>query len=132
MIEDNITKDLYILQSAENKRVFDLAFELLKIKYKDEIGNKEQVRLFFEYLEKEWYEGASIHAPSTNNALESFNNVIKSSYTLRDRFSFSVFLGKLDTMLSNWSLDREKKQAFPREAANITRILERSGRVYSF
>ena len=45
--------------------------------------------------------------PSTNNALESTNNSIKRTHTMRERFTLSVFLGKLFNMLNCWSVDRK-------------------------
>lgn len=41
---------------------------------------------------KNWFEGYMHQTPSTNNALESFNNVIKKEQTLRERLD----LGHLD------------------------------------
>lgn len=54
---------------------------------------------FVEYFKKEWlgvhcnwFEGAAEYTPSTNNALESHNAVIKRKVTLRKRLPFNQFL----------------------------------------
>ena len=40
-----------------------------------------------------WYEGYSEYTPSTNNALEATNNVIKRENTFRERLVLSRFFG---------------------------------------
>lgn len=120
ILEKKITDDLYLLQLSANEREFRIAFALLLYKYQKEIESNEQVKLFFEYFASQWitssvytwYEGAAYLAPSTNNALESFNRVIKSTHTLLERFSLSVFLSKLGEMLNKWSKDQEKDKPF--------------------
>lgn len=74
---------------------------------------EEGVELFFDkwavveptfcgYLDKiwikkneSWYEGYCLGVPSTNNALESFNNVIKRNYTFRKRLDILTFNSQL-------------------------------------
>jgi hypothetical protein len=45
--------------------------------------------------------------PSTNNAIEATNNAIKKTHTRRERFTLSVFIGKMFDMLKEWSVDRK-------------------------
>ena len=53
-----------------------------------------------------WYEGAGNRMPSTNNGLESTNNVIKAKHTFRERASIAHFFSKLFEILNSWSTDR--------------------------
>ena len=70
--------------------------------------------MFLQYFESEyiksthctWYEGIAPHRPSTNNALESINNSIKKTHTLRKRETLAHFLAKACIILNDWSLDR--------------------------
>lgn len=63
-----------------------------------------------EWLQKNrlWYEGASAHittnVPSTNNAVESANRLIKDEHTLRERYDLGHFRSVLFDMLRAWSL----------------------------
>lgn len=54
---------------------------------------------------KNWYEGFKSKTPSTNNALESSNKVIKDEQTLRERFDLSQFRGVLFSMVEQWSTE---------------------------
>lgn len=49
---------------------------------------------------KNWYEGFKSKTPSTNNALESSNKVIKDEQTLRERFDLNQF-----SMIELWSTE---------------------------
>jgi hypothetical protein len=64
------------------------------------------------YFEREWlsdnsnwYEGVMKHVPSTNNALEAFNKVIKDTHTLRERLSLNHFLSVALESVQQWSND---------------------------
>jgi len=50
-----------------------------------------------------WYEGFFQNGPSTNNALESFNLVIKKEETLREKMPLSRFTTQCFNMISGWS-----------------------------
>lgn len=50
-----------------------------------------------------WYEGAAMYAPSTNNAQESVNNVIKRKITLRRRLPMNQFLASMSMLISDMS-----------------------------
>lgn len=54
---------------------------------------------------KNWFEGFKSKTPSTNNALESSNKVIKDEQTLRERFDLSQFRGVLFSMIEQWSIE---------------------------
>jgi hypothetical protein len=69
---------LTLFQLSSSPEIFEKAVELFKKKW-----NTEQA--FLNYFEREWlsdnsnwYEGVGVcNVPSTNNALEAFNKVIK-------------------------------------------------------
>lgn len=51
-----------------------------------------------------WYLGAAPPAsPSTNNALEAFNKVVRDTNTLRERLQLSRFLVLTKEMVNEWS-----------------------------
>lgn len=52
-----------------------------------------------------WYEGFAIMTPSTNNALESFNRVIKDEQTLRELMDLSQFRFVLFNMIKQYSTE---------------------------
>lgn len=51
-----------------------------------------------------WYLGVAVFSPSTNNALETFNKVIKDSNILRERLQLSRFLFLAKEMVNEWSI----------------------------
>lgn len=71
-------------------------------------ANKKKILEYFqhEWLESNpnWFEGVSKLVPSTNNALESFNRVIKDENTLRERLPLSRFAVILKEYINTWSL----------------------------
>lgn len=98
--------DLDKLQLAQNRNIFDAAAELFLLKWKKH--SIELVKYFKkEWLtaNKNWYEGFKSKTPSTNNALESSNKVIKDEQTLRERFDLSQFRGVLFSMVEQWSVE---------------------------
>lgn len=50
-----------------------------------------------------WYEGARINTPSTNNALESFNLIIKKEQNLRERLPLGRFFELCIQSVEKWS-----------------------------
>lgn len=63
-----------------------------------------------QYFQKEWleshcnwYEGAAIYNPSTNNALESHNAVIKRSITMRKRLPLNQLLTCISKLMNEIS-----------------------------
>jgi MULE transposase domain/SWIM zinc finger len=104
-----IRRDIVTLQLAKSDAEFDTAKSLLLKKYD---ACTTDVTSFLEYFRQEylvshagWYEGVDFFAPSTNNGLESTNNVIKSHYTLRERLPMHQFLSSLRNMVFDWSLN---------------------------
>ena len=88
---NEIIDDVMFLQLCQSQAVFQKVSELFLTKWQDE-------KHFCDYFTKEWlhkhpgwYEGYMDKYPSTNNALESCNNEIKRSKTLRERYPLSRF-----------------------------------------
>lgn len=95
------------LQLARNPQDFDAASTLFMAKWR-----AKYQKLIDDYFETEWliknrnwYESFRIKTPSTNNALESFNNVIKNEHTMRERFDISQFRVVLFEMIEQWSVE---------------------------
>ena len=66
-----------------------------------------------------WYEGSAFNLPSTDNALESVNGLIKSIFTLRDQLPVNEYLTNAFDMLRDWSKDRDGVKPF-RETVHIS------------
>lgn len=58
---------------------------------------------------RNWFEGLAHMTPSTNNALESFNNVIKNEQTLRQRIDLGQFRMVLFNMMRQWTEEYTNK-----------------------
>ncbi|GBP15963.1 hypothetical protein EVAR_12545_1 [Eumeta japonica] len=91
-LRDNILNDVDSLHSITDANIFDAASEAFVQKYEDEIEFVTYFRAQWLVQNSNWFLGAASNSPSTNNALESFNRVIKDSNTLRERFPLSRFL----------------------------------------
>ena len=81
------------------------------------MAKKEQS--FIEYFENEWiklnpnwFEGIRHHTPSTNNALESFNKVIKDEETIRERLPLSRFRVIIMQSIEKWSKEYPRQLKF--------------------
>lgn len=95
------------MQLARSIEDFDVAAKLFAEKWR-----AKYPKLIDEYFEPEWlvknrnwFEGFREKTPSTNNALESFNNVIKNEQTMRERLDISQFRDVLYKMLEQWSVE---------------------------
>ncbi|RNA23002.1 hypothetical protein BpHYR1_014999 [Brachionus plicatilis] len=84
--------------------------------------NNESVKVFSKYFNDvwlsdsndAWYESYSLRTPSTNNALESTNRIIKDEATFRKRLSVSDFLNMVSTkLLKRWSKERSVNYTDP-------------------
>lgn len=93
------------LQLSKSDEIFDVAANLFMEKWSK---NYPALMNYFkdEWLDKNrnWYEGAQKLVPSTNNALEAINNVIKDENTLRRLFDLGRFRTVLFEIVENWSL----------------------------
>lgn len=99
-----IIDDIRKMQLAPNRATFNMMASLFCDKWKNLESD------FVAYFKKEWlgphtnwFEGAAIHTPSTNNALESHNAVIKRLITLRRRLPMNQFLECMKKMTADIS-----------------------------
>lgn len=101
--------DLDKLQLSRSPDEFERASNLFVAKWK--IVSEELMQYFTKkwlVQHSNWYEGYSKYTPSTNNALESFNKVIKDEQTLRERFDLSHFRVVVFAMVKQWSLEYDE------------------------
>lgn len=111
MIRDEETqklfwRDLDALQSSKSCKVFEQAVVLFVAKWENE--SKEFMKYFKdEWLIKNphWFEGIAKLVPSTNNALESFNRLIKDEQTFRKRTELKIFRIQVFDMIKQWSVE---------------------------
>ena len=54
-----------------------------------------------------WYEGAALGYPSTNNSIESTNVVVKRKHTFRERLPVGQFSNAMVGIRQKWSRDRK-------------------------
>lgn len=119
--QQQILKDIYFLQTISTVRRFQTARSLFVEKWSTEED-------FIEYFTDEWitqnpnwYEGAMQRVPSTNNALEALNGVIKSQFTFRERLSLPEFIQVLENLVSQFSRRYDTDLQFATEPS-IARI----------
>lgn len=96
--------DLQKLQLAKSDEVFDVAVILFMDKWR--IESDALIQYFkTEWVDQNrfWYEGCANLIPSTNNAMESFNRLIKDEQTLRERMDLGKFRVALYKMTNEWS-----------------------------
>lgn len=100
-----IIDDIGKMQLAPNRSTFEMMTELFLEKWQQVESN------FVQYFESEWlgvhcnwFEGAANYTPSTNNALESHNAVIKRKVTLRRRLPLNQFLTTMKQMTAEISI----------------------------
>ena len=109
-IRHKILSNIDTIQLAQSKVIFDQLVKLFTEKY----SNQKDFIEFFkqQHVQKNynWFEGASIKSPSTNNALEGTNAIIKSNYTHRDRLPLGRFFSMVIEMVSDWSSQRSPGQ----------------------
>lgn len=102
--KSEIISDIEVLQLSQSREIFNKASNMFIQKWRD--LQPEFIKYFEnEWLTKRnmWFEGVKILTPSTNNALESFNRVIKDEGTLRERLPISRFrIVALETV-QKWS-----------------------------
>jgi hypothetical protein len=79
----NINSDIRFIQCAYTESVFDKMVKLFIKKYEqfDECANfLNRFKASWVLKNKNWFEGAAILYPSTNNAVEGFNNNFKKNF----------------------------------------------------
>lgn len=98
--------DLQKLQVSKSTEIFQIAVQLFMDKWR-----KESAELV-DYFENQWvlknsgwYEAFSSPMPSTNNALESNNRLIKDEHTVRERMDLGKFRTTSFDMVRTWSME---------------------------
>lgn len=99
-----------------SKDVFDIALNLFLTKWRDESSFIDYFKQEWKKNNPNWFEGACSLTPSTNNALESTNNVLKNEYTLRERVLLGRFLSILYEIVESTSKRYEKTLFFCHKA----------------
>lgn len=93
-LHSEFMSDIYLMQRLTDKKVYMQLLELLKSKYGQFEFCVEFIEMFFNnYVStnSNWYEAYSVFEPSTNNATERFNLLIKSNYAEWSRLDFDEF-----------------------------------------
>src|SRR6185312_3248873 len=106
-----IRQDISELQRSESDQIFQAGFALFDNKWRSK--KHEDIDSFLDYFtqqwiydNKGWYEGFAPGKPSTDNALEANNDVIKDDVA-RQRQSLGRFLVTLeDELVKYWSTQR--------------------------
>ena len=64
-----------------------------------------------EYIEANpnWFAGAAVGFPKTNNGVEGTNNWIKTNSTLRQKLPLNQFLSTASNLVKDWSIERDIK-----------------------
>lgn len=121
-----ILDDIRKIQLASNRNTFLLMTKLFCEKWLTAESE------FIAYFKKQWlgvhcnwYEGVANYTPSTNNALESHNAVIKRSITLRKRLPLNQFLTSISDLMTEiseqYSSDERVIESKPAVKKNLMR-----------
>lgn len=102
-LRKDILADVHALHSITRPNIFNAASEAFLQKYKDQTEFVDYFKEQWLVKYRNWFLGATPFSPSTNNALKSFNKVIKDSNILRERFPLSRFLEVATEMENQWS-----------------------------
>ncbi|GLV45292.1 uncharacterized protein CBL_05392 [Carabus blaptoides fortunei] len=100
----DILADVDALHSITRPNIFNAASEAFLQKYKDQTEFVDYFKEHWLIENRNWFLGAAANSPSTNNALASFNKLIKDSNILRERFPLSRFLAVATEMVNQWSM----------------------------
>lgn len=117
-----ILDDIRKMQLAPNRSTFTMMSNLFLEKWKTVESN------FVDYFKKQWlnkhcnwFEGAAEYTPSTNNAQESHNAVIKRKITLRRRLPMNQFMSCMKEMTKDISIQFSKGERSLKSEPNIKR-----------
>lgn len=115
-----IIDDIRKMQLAPNRKVFDYMAMLFCDKWSPLEFN------FVQYFKQQWlgshsnwFEGAAEYTPSTNNALESHNAVIKRKITFRKRLPLNQFLKAMQEMTEDISKQLSNEERIIEEEPTI-------------
>ena len=122
MDQEDLIEDVEALQLAQSEQIFTKASILFIKKW------KKKQPTFVEYFENEWlashngwYEGIQHLTPSTNNALEATNRVIKDENTFRERLPLARFKVLTFEIVEKWSklYERNLKQFYDKPTVTL-------------
>lgn len=118
MFKAEISDDIHFLQKLFSEDLFKEGLRLFKNKWSQIRSTTNFIENFFNlYVDNNsnWYEGYDCFAPSTNNALEKFNYLIKSRYTKFKQIPLISFINNIAmeiikdaTLNSNFNLAKIK------------------------
>ena len=110
-----ILTDIRRLQVCKSKKTFEIAANLFIDKWLEE--GDAVVDVFLDYFKFEklkntpyWYEAVAKSVPSTSNAIESNNRIIKDDETFRKQWPIGRFIPKSLEIVSHWSQDRNPEK----------------------
>lgn len=96
--------DIDQIQLMDTEKLFLKAINLFFEKWQKEKRFCEYFKMEWINKNKNWYEGARLLTPSTNNALESTNRVLKAENTLRERLPLCRFKILIMEIILKYSL----------------------------
>lgn len=101
--QGRIIADIRFLQLIATVQQFETALELFLHTWSTHTDFINYFKAEWVVKNGNWYEGVMQRVPSTNNALEATNNIIKVKYTFRDRLSLGEFISVMVVMLASYS-----------------------------
>lgn len=102
--QNELLEDLRQIQVISSPEIFDAVMKLFLKKWESYPNFIEYFTKQWIHLNPNWYEGAKILTPSTNNALEATNRVIKDDRTFRERLPLPRFIEVLYHIIDDWGL----------------------------
>ena len=93
-MSNDIKKEIIFLQGLTNRKLYEQGIELFKLKYSQFSVTRTFLSKFSKcFIEKNnnWQEPYDVFAPSTNNALERFNLLVKDKYFKWNRLNMTNF-----------------------------------------
>ncbi|RNA01660.1 hypothetical protein BpHYR1_042747 [Brachionus plicatilis] len=104
-IKNSIRQDIMRLQLCESEEIFDAVLNLFINKWRS--YKSELIDNLLDFFAASGLQGNAPGVPSTTNALESWNPIIKLESTIRQRYRLSSFLTILENeIIWRWSKDR--------------------------
>lgn len=110
-MKEQIKADVRALHAAHSHMAYTNARILFEQKYEKECPEFCNYMIKV-WLDKNWYEGVRHFTPSTNNALEGTNAILKRDYTFRERQKLEVFKHTLLETVSAMSKRNSTEKPF--------------------
>lgn len=107
--KDDIKRDFEFIHYAHTDAMFSTAVKLFTEKWEKVESFKDLDYLISTWFTQHpgWYLGIKRLCPTTNNALESTNNVIKKENTFREKLPMKEMLHVANKLVMNWSRSRD-------------------------